>query len=107
MKRYLVETRRKKKQCLTVIKNFTINGKIALFNWGCEDGVCAGWVIFEADSKGEALLTVPAYELNTTRVMEVKRLDVYNILMLKALVVASNPKINKNTSLKNRHKCNC
>lgn len=71
MKRYLVKTRHKKEQCLTVIKNLTINGKITLFNWGCEDGVYSGWVIGEADSKGEALLTVPAYELNTTRVMEV------------------------------------
>jgi hypothetical protein len=42
MKRYLVETRHKKEQCIRVMKNFIVNGNITQFDWGCEDGVCTG-----------------------------------------------------------------
>ncbi|HCY76740.1 MAG: hypothetical protein IH620_01815 [Ignavibacterium sp.] len=82
MKRYLVETTHKKEQCLTVMKNFALTGHIKIFNWGCKDGVCTGWAIIKADSKGEALLSVPAPERNTTRVIEVKKFGSYHILVL-------------------------
>ncbi len=72
MKRYLVESKHKREQCLNVMKNFSAYGHITHFEWGCEDGVCKGWVIIEADSKGEALLSVPSIVRNSTRVIEVK-----------------------------------
>jgi len=82
MKRYLVETKHKKEQCISVMKNFIVNGNITQFDWGCEDGICTGWAIIEADSKGEALLSVPVTERNTTRVIEIKKLNAYKILIL-------------------------
>lgn len=73
MNRYIVETKHKKEQCANVMKNFTAYGHITHFDWGCESGVCTGWAIIEADSKGEALLSVPALVRNTTRVVEIKK----------------------------------
>lgn len=74
MKRYLIETKHKKEHCLRVMKNFAVYGHITNFVWGCESGVCTGWAIIEADSKGEALLSVPALVRNTTRVIEVSKM---------------------------------
>lgn len=75
MKRYLVESKHKREQCLNVMKNFAAYGHITHFEWGCEDGVCAGWAIIEADSKGEALLSVPSLVRNSTRAVEVKKMS--------------------------------
>lgn len=73
MKRYIVETKHKREQCLNIMRNFAAYGHITHFVWGCESGVCTGWAIIEADSKGEALLSVPSIVRNTTRVVEVKK----------------------------------
>lgn len=75
MKRYLVETRHKREQCLNVMKNFAAYGHITHFDWGCENGVCTGWAIIEADSMGEALLSVPSLVRNSTRAVEVKKMS--------------------------------
>ena len=75
MKRYLVETKHKRSECFFVMKNFADHGHIVHFEWGCENGVCTGWAFIEADSKGEALLSVPGIVRNSTKVIEVKKLS--------------------------------
>lgn len=73
MKRFLIKTKHKREQCLNVMKNFAAYGHITHFDWGCENGVCIGWAIIEADSAGEALLSVPSLVRNTTRAIEVNK----------------------------------
>lgn len=72
MQRYLVETKHKRSDCKNVMRHFAESGHLKQFDWGCESGCCVGWAIIEADSKGEALLSVPGLVRNSTRAIEVK-----------------------------------
>lgn len=60
MERYMVESFHNRKDCLHVLDEFVVYGHITHFEWGCENGVCKGWAIVEAESPEEALLSVPA-----------------------------------------------
>lgn len=73
MNRYLVETRHEKQDCANVMKNFIAYGHITNFEWGCEDNVCTGWAIIEAESKNEALLSVPSLVRGKTEVVKLSR----------------------------------
>lgn len=73
MNRYLVETRHEKRDCVNVMKNFIAYGHITHFEWGCENSVCAGWAIIEAESENEALLSVPSLVREKTKVVKLSR----------------------------------
>jgi hypothetical protein len=60
MDRYIVESMHTKEDCLHVLDLIVAQGHITHFDWGCESGVHSGWVIVEADSEEEALLSVPS-----------------------------------------------
>ena len=59
MNRYMVESNHTKEEYLKL--NCCINacGYITHCEWGCNCGIHKGWVIVEADSELEALLSVP------------------------------------------------
>lgn len=73
MNRYLIETTHAREDCLHVLKNFVIYGHITNFEWGCENGVCAGWAIIEAESVEQALLSVPSFSRDKTKVIKLSR----------------------------------
>ena len=59
MDRYLIETTHTKEDCLHVLDLILAHGFITHYDWGCAEGIHKGWVIVEADSSSEALLSVP------------------------------------------------
>lgn len=73
MNRYLIETKHEKQDCVNVMKNFIAYGHITHFEWGCENGVCAGWAIIEAENENEALLSVPSLVRNKTMVVKLSK----------------------------------
>jgi hypothetical protein len=50
-------------------------GYLTHFSWGCKAGDHTGYVIFEAGSREEALLAVPAFVRQKARVIELVRFD--------------------------------
>jgi hypothetical protein len=75
MNRFLVETRHAREDCLKVLDNFVAYGHITHFEWGCENGVCAGWAIIEAENENEALLSVPSLVRNKTKIVKLSQLS--------------------------------
>jgi hypothetical protein len=59
MDRYLIETAHTKEDCLHALDLILAHGFITHYDWGCKVGIHKGWVIVEADSSSEALLSVP------------------------------------------------
>ena len=59
MDRYLIETPHRDQDCLNLIKLLNAQGYLVHFDWGCKDGVHAGWAIIEAENEAEARLVVP------------------------------------------------
>ena len=59
MNRYLVESTHTAQDCHHVVEQFIIHGHIINFDWGCLDGVHAGWAIVEAENESDAKLAVP------------------------------------------------
>lgn len=53
--------------------NTWVYGHITHFVWGCENGICAGWAIIEAENQDEALLSVPSLVRANTKVIKVSK----------------------------------
>lgn len=60
MNKYLVESPHKPEDCLHVLDVVTALGHVTHYDWGCESGIHTGWVIVDADSEEEALMSVPS-----------------------------------------------
>jgi hypothetical protein len=73
MERYMIESSHDREDCLHVLDEFVVYGHITHFDWGCENGVCKGWAIVEADSPEEALLCVPALVRNKATVTKLSK----------------------------------
>ena len=59
MYRYIIESPHKSDECKHVLEQVTALGYITHYDWGCETGVHTGWVIIEAETEEEAMLSVP------------------------------------------------
>ena len=70
MDRYLVISPHTGEDCTKIVKQVEAMGYITHFDWGCRDGEHTGWAIIEADSKAEALLTVPSSHRPTARAVK-------------------------------------
>jgi hypothetical protein len=73
LKRYLVESNHSAEECVHAIELVLAHGFITHYDWGCEDGVHTGWAEIEADSKQEAMLSVPTALRPKARVVEIKK----------------------------------
>ena len=60
MERYLIESNHTGEDCLHILDLILAQGYLTHYDWGCKDGVHIGWAIVEADSREEALLSVPS-----------------------------------------------
>ena len=74
MSRYLIEFRHSSEYegCVRALNAIIVHGShiISEAEWGCEDGVHAGWLIAELDSREEAMqLVPPEYRSDTTIVL--------------------------------------
>ena len=75
MDRYMVIIPHTKEDCKSALKQIESIGTITHFDWGCKDGEHTGWAIIEADTKAEAMLTVPTIQRRTAHVFKLTRFD--------------------------------
>ena len=73
MDRYLIETSHTAEDCVHVLDQVLSHGYITHYDWGCLDGVHMGWVIIEAESHAEALLSVPPLIRNKARAIKLNK----------------------------------
>jgi len=69
MDRYLVETPHTAQDCKMLVQQVYAMGYLHHFDWGCLDGVHAGWAIIEAESEDQACLVVPSLLRSKARVI--------------------------------------
>ncbi|MCI0450681.1 MAG: hypothetical protein L0Y79_13045 [Chlorobi bacterium] len=73
MDRYLIESTHTDEVCIHILDLILAQGYLTHYDWGCKDGVHMGWAIVEADSKEEAILTVPSLIRNKARVIKLNK----------------------------------
>jgi hypothetical protein len=77
MNRYLIETTHAREDCLHVLDNFVAYGHITHFEWGCENSICAGWAIIEAESEEGLCFLYQACE-DKTKVVKLSKFSPEN-----------------------------
>jgi hypothetical protein len=68
MKQFIVESPHDIDECRAAIEMVQAAGYLRNFKWGCPDGKHCGWAIIDAESTGEALLSVPSLIRRKARV---------------------------------------
>ncbi len=71
MDRYLIISPHTAQDCKKIIQLVEAMGYITHFDWGCKDGDHTAWAIIEADSKPEALLSVPSSHRHIARAVKI------------------------------------
>jgi hypothetical protein len=61
MPKYIVISNHKGEDCIKAIQETLAIGYLTHFQWGCKDNVHTGWAILEAESKAEAIMSVPTF----------------------------------------------
>ncbi|MGH2567673.1 MAG: hypothetical protein ACRDGA_04995 [Bacteroidota bacterium] len=79
MNRYLLIAPHTIEDCSKVIKVIEAVSSVTRWDWGCKDGEHCGWVTVEADSREEALLTVPPIERHKARAVMLARFSAEDI----------------------------
>ena len=75
MDRYIVIIPHTLEECKQSLKQIESIGTITHFEWGCKDGDHTGWAMIEADSKAEAMLSVPTIQRRKARVIKLNRFE--------------------------------
>lgn len=73
MDRYLVESHHEAHDCDAIIKEINAAGYLHCFEWGCHDGVHAGWAIIENDNREHARQIVPWQIRDKARVVKLEK----------------------------------
>jgi hypothetical protein len=73
MNKYLIESNHTAEECVHVLDLVVAHGYITHYDWGCEAGVHSGWVIIEAESEEEAMLSVPTAMRPKARVVKLNK----------------------------------
>ncbi len=73
MDRYLIESDHSSEDCIHILDLVLAQGYLAHYDWGCRDGVHVGWAIIEADSREEAMLSVPTIIRNKARAVKLNK----------------------------------
>ena len=61
MRKFIVISDHTAEECVRALKEVLAIGYLTHFNWGCKDGVHTGWAIIDAESKDEAMMSVPTF----------------------------------------------
>jgi hypothetical protein len=73
MPSFLVISPHTLQDCSKVLQNLLAMGYLTHFDWGCKDNDHTGWAIIEAESKEEALMTVPPFVRSRARAVELTK----------------------------------
>ncbi len=82
MDKYLVESDHSTEDCLLILDMVQAQGYLTHYEWGCKDGVHIGWAIVEAESKEEAMLSVPSLIRNKARVVKLNKFTPGDLVLL-------------------------
>jgi len=75
MKRFLVISNHTGEDCVRALKEALAIGYLTHFDWGCKDGVHAGWATMEAEDKDQAMLSVPTFLRGQAQIVQLTRFD--------------------------------
>ena len=75
MKKFLVISNHTGEDCVKALKETLAIGYLTHFEWGCKDGVHTGWAILEAESKAQAMMSVPTFLRNEAKVILLTQFD--------------------------------
>ena len=75
MKKYIVISNHSDADCTRAIKETLAIGYLTHYEWGCKDGVHTGWATLEAETKEEAMLSVPTFLRNQAKVVMLTKLE--------------------------------
>jgi len=73
MDKYIIESVHEAKDCINILKLILAQGYLTHYEWGCKDGVHIGWAVVEAESREEALMTVPSLIRNKARAVKLNK----------------------------------
>jgi hypothetical protein len=73
MDRYLIILPHTDEECVRALKQVEAIGMITHFDWGCKDNDHTGYVCLEAESRNEALLSVPSADRPRARVIKMNK----------------------------------
>ncbi len=82
MDRYLIESDHSAEDCLHILDLVLAQGYLAHYDWGCHDGVHVGWAIIEADSREEAMLSVPTIIRKKARAVKLNKFTPEDLQLL-------------------------
>jgi ribulose bisphosphate carboxylase small subunit len=75
MYKYIVISKHTGEDCVRALKEALAIGYLTHYEWGCKDGDHTGWAIIEAESKEQAMMSVPAFLREQARVVRLTKFD--------------------------------
>ena len=75
MPQYIVISNHTAEDCVKALQETLAIGYLTHFHWGCKDDVHTGWAILEAESKAEAMMSVPTFLRGSARVVLLTKYD--------------------------------
>ena len=75
MRRFIVISHHKAGDCVRALKEVTAMGYLTHFDWGCKDGDHTGWAILEADTKAQAMMSVPPFLRDQASVVQLTKFE--------------------------------
>jgi hypothetical protein len=73
MKHFLVASHHTAEDCIMALKEVLAIGYLTHFDWGCKDGVHTGWAIIEAETREQAMLSVPVFLRTQAQVVQLTK----------------------------------
>ena len=75
MPKFLVVSNHTGDDCIKALQETLAIGYLTHFEWGRKDGVHTGWAMLEAESKAQAMLSVPTFLRNEAKVILLTQFD--------------------------------
>jgi hypothetical protein len=75
MAKYLVISNHTGEECVKALQETLAIGYLTHFQWGCKDNVHTGWAILEAESKEQAMMSVPTFLRGSAKVVSLTEFD--------------------------------
>jgi hypothetical protein len=75
MPKFLVVSNHTGDDCIKALQETLAIGYLTHYEWGCKDGVHTGWAMLEAESKAQAMLSVPTFLRNEAKVILLTQFD--------------------------------
>jgi hypothetical protein len=75
MQKFLVISHHTGEDCVRALKEALAIGYLTHFDWGCNDGDHTGWAVLEAESREEAMLSVPTFLRPQAKVVQLTKFD--------------------------------